>query len=73
MGGPKLYHEKYGGINIPRDHAHLVVGEAERNAWLLCMEKAIKQQIYTVEFGEYLLMQLRIPAERIFAVAKKPL
>jgi hemoglobin len=72
MGGPKLYHEKYGSINIPRDHSHLVVREAERDAWLLCMENAIKLQHYSSEFGEYLLNQLRIPAERIFAVAKKP-
>jgi len=30
-------------------------------------------QNYTPAFGDYLLTQLRIPAERIFAVAKKPL
>jgi len=72
MGGPRLYHEKYGSINIPRDHSHLVVGEAERDAWLMCMQKAIAQQNYAPEFADYLLSQLRIPAERIFAVAKKP-
>jgi len=72
MGGPKLYHEKYGGINIPRDHAHLAIGEAERDAWLMCMEKAIAKQNYAPAFADYLLSQLRIPAERIFAVAKKP-
>jgi hemoglobin len=73
MGGPKLYHEKYGSINIPRDHAHLSIGESERDAWLTCMQKAIAQQNYTPEFADYLLSQLRIPAERIFTVAKKPL
>ncbi len=72
MGGPKRYHEKYGSINIPRDHSHLSIGEAERDAWLLCMQKAIAQQDYNPEFAHYLLTQLRIPAERIFAVAKKP-
>ncbi len=72
MGGPKLYHEKYGSINIPRDHSHLAIGEAERDAWLMCMKGAIALQNYTPEFGDYLLAQLRIPAERIFAVAKKP-
>src|SRR6478609_5362530 len=41
MGGPKSYSEKYGAINIPRDHSHLPIGEQERDAWLLCMEKAI--------------------------------
>lgn len=71
MGGPGLYHEKYGGINIPRDHAHLPIGEAERDAWLLCMERAIAKQGYAPEFSIYLLAQLRIPAERIFAVSKK--
>jgi len=72
MGGPKLYHDKYGSINIPRDHSHLPIGEAERDAWLLCMEHAIALQDYSPEFGQYLLTQLRIPAERIFAVAKRP-
>jgi len=72
MGGPKLYTEKYGSINIPRDHAHLTIGEAERDAWLLCMEKAIALQHYPQDFAIYLLAQLRIPAERIFAVSKKP-
>lgn len=72
MGGPGLYHEKYGSINIPRDHAHLPIGEAERDAWLLCMERAIAKQNYSPEFSTYLLAQLRIPAERIFATSKKP-
>lgn len=72
MGGPKLYHDKYGGINIPRDHAHLPVGAAERDAWLLCMEKALERQDYAPDFKAYLLAQLRIPAERIVAVSKKP-
>lgn len=72
MGGPGLYYEKYGSINIPRDHAHLPIGEAERDAWLLCMERAIAKQNYSPEFSTYLLAQLKIPAERIFATSKKP-
>lgn len=72
MGGPVSYAEKYGSINIPRDHSHLAIGEKERDAWLLCMEKAIELQNYSPEFGTYLLAQLRIPAERIFNVSKKP-
>ena len=72
MGGPRRYNEKYGSINIPRDHAHLAIGAAERDAWLLCMERAIALQPYPTDFANYLLTQLRIPAERIFAVSKKP-
>ncbi|WP_062064569.1 group II truncated hemoglobin [Cellvibrio sp. OA-2007] len=71
MGGPSIYREKYGNINIPRDHAHLAIGEAERDAWLLCMERAIAKQNYSVEFATYLLGQLRIPAERILSASKK--
>lgn len=73
MGGPKVYQEKYGSINIPRSHAHLPVSEAERDAWLLCMERALEKQNYQPEFSAYLLQQLKIPAERIFATSKKPL
>lgn len=72
MGGPRNYQEKYGNINIPRSHMHLTIGEAERDAWLLCMERAIAKQNYTPEFATYLLAQLRIPAERIFATSQKP-
>ena len=72
MGGPRNYQEKYGSINIPRSHIHLPIGEAEREAWLLCMERAIAKQNYTPEFAAYLLAQLRIPAERIFATSQKP-
>ena len=72
MGGPVKYQEKYGNINIPRDHAHLAIGEAERDAWLLCMERAITKQNYSAEFSTYLLAQLKIPAERIFATSNKP-
>lgn len=73
MGGPSVYHEKYGSINIPRSHAHLPIGEAERDAWLLCMERALAKQNYAPEFSSYLLEQLRIPAERIFMVRGRPM
>ena len=65
LGGPRRYAEKYGSIHIPGAHQHLAVGDAERDAWLLCMEKAIARQSYAPAFAEYLLRQLRVPAERI--------
>jgi len=72
LGGPRLYHDKYGSINIPKSHMHLPIGEAERDAWLLCMERAIAKQNFALEFAIYLLNQLRIPAERIFQTSQKP-
>lgn len=62
MGGPKLYQEKYGSINIPAAHKHLDIGIAERDAWLLCMKRAAERQPYAEDFKEYLLKQLFPPA-----------
>lgn len=64
LGGPKLYREKYGPIAIPRAHSHLGIGTAERDAWLLCMEKALAEQPYAQDFRQYMLEQLFVPAER---------
>lgn len=65
LGGPRLYAEHFGSINIPGAHSHLAIGDAERDAWLLCMRYAIAAQNYPSEFANYLLAQLTIPADRI--------
>ena len=64
LGGPKLYAEKYGSIHIPQAHARFAIGPEERDAWLLCMAEALKQQPYAPAFKRYLLEQLYVPAER---------
>lgn len=65
LGGPRKYIEKYGNANMPQAHSHLIINESERDAWLLCMDKAIDQQEYPNDFKEYLKNQLRFPAEMI--------
>ncbi|MCD9460967.1 group II truncated hemoglobin [Marinibactrum halimedae] len=65
LGGPKLYSEHFGSINIPKAHQHLKVNIQQEQAWLLCMEKAIALQPYKEDFKQYLLEQLRVPAKRI--------
>lgn len=65
LGGPRLYAEHFGSINIPFAHRHLSIGFEERDAWILCMEKAVEQQPYAKVFKEYLIKQLSVPAERI--------
>jgi len=69
MGGPKLYADHFGSINIPQAHKHLAVGVAESEAWLLCMQKAVDDQPYAESFKVYLMQQLRVPAERIRMVS----
>jgi hemoglobin len=73
MNGPEIYREKYGSIRIPSAHAHLRVGGGERDAWLLCMERAIADQGYAPDFAAYLLRELRVPAERVVQVSRDPL
>ena len=65
LGGPRRYTEKYGSISIPGVHVHLKIGEIEKNAWLNCMKQAIDKQNYSQDFAEYLITQLRVPAERV--------
>lgn len=68
LGGPKLFQERYGSISIPMFHTSWPIGEAERDAWLGCMAQAIERQPYSPDFKDYLLRQLRVPAERIVKV-----
>lgn len=65
MGGPKRYHEKYGAISIPRVHAHLDIGEAERDMWINCMGEALTLQPYADALKAYLLRELSVPANHV--------
>ncbi len=68
-GGPKLYAEKYGPIKIPMAHRHLAVDAAERDAWLLCMERALARRGYPENLQQYMLRELFVPAERVRVVS----
>ena len=65
LGGPKLYHEKYGAIGIPRVHAHLDIDTPERDQWLTCMGESVQEQPFADDFKEYLMEQLFVPAEAV--------
>jgi hemoglobin len=70
MGGPSIYRPKYGSINIPQVHAHLVIDEVDRDAWLACMQFALVELQYPQDLQEYLMAQLFRPAERIRQVSQ---
>lgn len=65
LGGPNLYAENFGSINIPLSHKHLKIGADESEAWILCMTKAVAELPCEESFRQYLIKQLRVPAERI--------
>jgi hemoglobin len=64
LNGPDLYLEKFGEIKLAPAHAHLDIGPEERDAWLLCMRKALDKQDYPAPFKAFILNRLTIPAER---------
>ena len=64
LGGPRRYAERFGSINIPRFHSQFPIDEEARDAWIHCMDLAIDDQPYSLEFKAYLKAQFRIPAER---------
>lgn len=65
LDGPELYEEKYGPIHLAPAHAHLAIGTVEKEAWLLCMRKALDMQDWPQEFRDFMFMRLQTPAERI--------
>ena len=71
LGGERLYSQNFGAISIPQVHRHLGVNSVDRDAWLLCMQKAVADQPYEESFKSYLMEQLFVPAERIRQVCAK--
>lgn len=65
LGGPNLYSATFGPISIPRVHQHLVIGEAERDAWLSCMARAVDEQPWSSDFKRYFTRAIAVPAERV--------
>lgn len=65
LGGPRLFQQHYGPISIPGTHKRFPIGYEERDAWLLCMQRALAVQPYSNELKDYLLAALSIPAERV--------
>jgi hemoglobin len=67
LGGPSLYKEKYGPINLTSHHALLKINIAERDMWLTCMEQALDKQTIDNDLKAYLLQRFRVPAGKICA------
>ncbi|MHB0990822.1 MAG: group II truncated hemoglobin [Burkholderiales bacterium] len=44
LGGPQLYAERYGHPRLRQKHQPFPIGEAERDAWMLCMTRALDEQ-----------------------------
>jgi hemoglobin len=45
LGGPKLYSQERGHPRLRQRHMHFKIGEAERDAWMLCMQGALDEVV----------------------------
>lgn len=61
MGGPPLYADKYGTVCMTTPHEPFHIGPAERDQWLLCMDKALQR----VNASEEVVAMLEVPMFRI--------
>ncbi len=53
LGGPDLFQQAYGHPRLRRRHMPFVIDEAARDAWMLCMSKALEE----LQLGDVLLTQ----------------
>lgn len=65
LGGPPLYKERYGSINLPMAHRHLTIDKAHAKSWLDCMAQALQELDYPKELQDYLMKHFRVPADGI--------
>mgnify|MGYP001553779414 CR=1 FL=1 len=65
LGGPNEYRARFGPISIPGFHARFAIDEAERDAWLLCMARAVADQPWAESFKTYFMGAISVPAERV--------
>ena len=65
LGGPKLYVEKFGHSDVREMHRHVEIGTAEKDAWLLCMSKAIDRVGIAPDIAATLMKHFRVVANAL--------
>jgi len=45
LGGPQMYVERYGHPRLRARHLPFSIGDAERDAWMLCMRQALADTV----------------------------
>jgi hemoglobin len=65
LGGPPLYEAEYGHPRLRARHLPFPIGEAERDAWLRCMEQALAETEMEELLRNHLLQSLRNTADHM--------
>lgn len=56
FGGPSLYIEQYGHPMLRARHLPFAIGESERDQWLLCINRALDEQVDDEQLRQHLKM-----------------
>ena len=65
LGGRSLYMEEFGPPRLRARHLPFPIGMAERDAWLLCMERALAETEMEELLRMHLLQSLRNTADHM--------
>ena len=65
MGGPPLYVERFGPPRLRARHLPFPIGEAERDAWVWCMDQALDEQEMPEELRDFLRERFRVVAQHM--------
>ena len=65
LGGPQLYLERHRHSNVRLMHAHLAIGTAERDSWLICMDRALTTVVADPEVRHLLMGHFSRVAEAL--------
>ena len=59
LGGPDLFVQQYGHPRLRARHFPFAIGAAERDQWMLCMNKALNEMPMETQFREALSQALQ--------------
>lgn len=69
-GGPQLYMERFGHPRLRMRHLPFPIGEAERDQWLWCMNKALDESQLDPRVVEYLKLRFAEVADAMRNLAE---
>lgn len=64
-GGPSLYVQQYGHPMLRARHLPFPIGEAERDQWLLCMNRAVDELVSDDEVKSHLKSRFFLTADHM--------
>jgi len=65
LGGPQLYTEEHGHPMLRARHLPFEITPSRANAWISCMQTAMKETGLEGEIGDFLLHRLQLTAQHM--------